>query len=104
MISGVPLAKKEHRNMAPKAPGNSENVCSNHRNVVFLASQAPGILLEPLGTDAHSGGWGGAGTVPPAPCRRGKAEEIHSIAAPQAPQGALRRAALRRAAQRSAAQ
>eukprot|EP00661_Eupelagonemidae_sp_cell13_P008657 gene8657-biopygen21167 len=41
----------------------------------------------PLETDAHSGGWGGAGTAPPAPCRRGKAEENHSIAAPQAPQG-----------------
>eukprot|EP00661_Eupelagonemidae_sp_cell13_P019243 gene19243-biopygen13002 len=33
------------------------------------------------------GGWGGAGTAPPAPCRRGKAEENYPIAAPQASQG-----------------
>eukprot|EP00661_Eupelagonemidae_sp_cell13_P025136 gene25136-biopygen19480 len=33
------------------------------------------LSFGPLETDAHSGGWGGAGTAPPAPCRRGKAED-----------------------------
>eukprot|EP00661_Eupelagonemidae_sp_cell13_P018816 gene18816-biopygen3970 len=73
---------------------------------VYILVTPPGQKnpsFGPLGTEAHVGQphppsqrwganlggewWGGAGTAPPAPCRRGKAEGNHSIAAPQAPRG-----------------